>query len=283
MQLKSSILTTITGISLGLLFAVPALAQQNTDISAGIKAPTTVKVDGKLTEWGTLPAYNKNTALRYTLANDAKNLYLAITCTDQANINKLLAGGLTFTVNTEGKKKEKDAAVIVYPMPGRGGMRGFRMGGNRGGQGATAPDTAAIVAAHKQSVTAAKELSITGVKEITDTLVSIYNTYGIKTGITFDTKGNMFYELAIPLNLLQLNPDKATELAYNLKLNGIQFGGNNREDGARAGGGRPGGGAGGGFGGGNGGGTINIGGGGGAMMEMMTPTDFWGKYKLAKP
>jgi hypothetical protein len=279
MQLRSSILATITGISFSLLFTIPVSAQQNTDISAGIKAPAIVKVDGKLTEWGALPAYNKSTTLRYTLANDAKNLYLAINCTDQANINKLLGGGLTFTINTDGKKKEKDAAVIVYPMPGRGGMRGFRMGGNRGGQGATAPDTAAIVAAHKQSAAAAKELSITGVKEITDTLVSIYNTYGIKTGITFDAKGNMFYELAIPLNLLQLSAGKATELAYNLKLNGIQFGGNNREE-IRIGGGgnRPGGG--GGFGSGNGGGNF---GGGGAFMEMMTPTDFWGKYKLAKP
>ena len=273
MQLRKSILTTVTGISFGLLFALPALAQQNKDISAGVKAPASVKVDGKHTEWGVLPAYNKNTTLRYTLANDAQNLYLAITCTDQSNINKLLAGGLSFTINTEGKKKEKDAAVFVYPMQsGGGGMRGIRMGGNRGGgQGTTAPDTAAIVAAHKQSVAAAKELSVTGVKEITDSLVSIYNTYGIKTGITFDTKGNMFYELAIPLKLLQLSADKATDLAYNLKLNGIQFGGGNRET-IRIGGdggNRPGGG-GGGF-------------GGGAFMEMMTPTDFWGKYKLAKP
>jgi hypothetical protein len=281
MQLKSSILTTLIGISFSLLLAVRAVAQQNTDISAGLKAPANVKIDGKHNEWGTLPAYNKNTTLRYTLANDAENLFLAITCTDQANINKLLAGGLTFTINTEGKKKEKDAAVIVYPMPGRGGARGFRMGGNRGGQGAAAPDTAAIVAAHKQSVAAAKELSITGIKDITDTLVSIYNTYGIKTGITFNTKGSMFYELSIPLKLLQLNINKATELAYNLKLNGIQFGGGNREQ-VRIGGGDRQGGGGGGFGGGNGGGG-NFGGGGGAMMEMMTPTDFWGKYKLAKP
>ena len=281
MQLRSSILTTFTGISFAMLSAFPALAQQNADISAGVKAPATVKVDGKLTEWGNLPAYNKSTTLRYTLANDAKNLYLAVTCTDDANINKLLGGGLTFTINTDGKKKEKDAVVIEYPMAGRGGIRGFRPGGNRGGQGATAPDTAAIVAARKQSAAAAKELSVTGIKDITDTLVSIYNTYGIKTGISFDTKGSMFYELAIPLNLLNLNADKSTELAYNLKLNGIQFGGNNRDQAGQggAGGNRQGGG--GGFGGGNGGGG-NFGG-GGAFMEMMTPTDFWGKYKLAKP
>jgi hypothetical protein len=122
-----------------------------------------------------------------------------------------------------------------------------------------------------------KELSITGVKDITDTLVSIYNTYGIKTAINFDTKGNLFYELAVPLKLLELDAAKSAELAYNLKLNGMQFGGGREVVIREAGGGQ---GGGGGFGirGGGGGGF-----GGGAMAEMMTPTDFWGKYKLAKP
>lgn len=276
MHLNSSIFKTLCGITCGLLLGASSAVAQNTDISAGVKAPAGVKVDGKIAEWGTLPAYNKNTTLRYTLANDATNLYLAITCTDQPNINKLLAGGLTFTINKEGKKKDKDAVVIMYPMQGKGGMRGMRMGGGRGGA-TTTPDTAAMVTAHKQSVTAAKEISVIGVKEITDTLISIYNTQGIKTGITFDAKANLYYEMAIPLSLLELSTNKPVELAYNLKLNGIQFGGGNREDGGGRQGARAGG-NGGGFGGGNGGGF-----GGGAMMDMMTPTDFWGKYKLVKP
>jgi hypothetical protein len=122
-----------------------------------------------------------------------------------------------------------------------------------------------------------KELSVIGIKDITDTLVSIYNTYGIKTGINIDTHGNFNYELAIPLKLLDLDPAKNTELAYNIKVNGITMGGGNREGGRGQGGGRA-----------NGGGQV-VGmvmisePTGGGMLDMMTPTDFWGKYKLAKP
>jgi hypothetical protein len=251
-----------------------ALAQQNDGLSAGIKAPTVVKIDGKHTEWSILPGYNKSTTLSYKIANDATNLYLVIANNDQANINKMLGGGLTFTVNTQGKKKVEEAAVVIYPMPGKFNMRSFRGGRGRGSQQREAvTDTAAIVEARKQAVNAAKELSVTGIKDITDTLISIYNTYGIKTGITIDNKGNVFYELAVPLKKLGLSADNTTEIAYNIKLNGIQM----NEGSRQPEGNRPGGGEGGGFGLGNGGGF------GSQIMELMTPTDFWGKYKLAKP
>ncbi|WP_345952627.1 hypothetical protein [Mucilaginibacter sp. PAMB04168] len=265
-------------IGLCLLLGGSVSAQKKPDMAEGVKAPAAVKIDGKHNEWGTLPEYNKSTSLRYTLANDANNLYLAITSTDQLNINKLLGGGLTFTINKDGKKKEKDAATFVYPFVTRG--RGFRMGGGgRGRQGGGDVDTVALVASRKQAVAGMKELSVTGVKEITDTLVSIYNTYGFKTAINFDTKGNLFYELAIPLKLLELDASKQTELAYNVKLNGIQMGnGGGMRIANRQGGGDGGGGNGGGNGGGFGGGGF-----GGQMMDMMTATDFWGKYKLAKP
>jgi hypothetical protein len=263
----------------GMSFLLPAtiLAQKNTDISAGIKAPAGARADGKLTEWGTLPAYNKSTSLHYTLANDATNLYLAINTTDQTTINKILGGGITLVINKEGKKKDKDAVEIIYPMGSRGGMRGMRMGGRGGRQGDNAVDTAALVATRKQAVTGMKELSVIGIKDITDTLVSIYNTYGIKTGINIDAHGDFSYELAVPLKLLELDPAKNIELAYNIKVNGITMGGGNREGGRREGGGRANGGGGGGM------VMISEPSMGGPMMDLMTPTDFWGKYKLAKP
>ncbi len=277
-RLKSKIYCLLAAA--GLLLPATLLAQKGADMAAGVKAHAGVKADGKLTEWGTLPAYNKSTGLHYTLANDANNLYLAINATDQTTINKILGGGITLVINKEGKKKDKDAVEIIYPMGGRGGMRGMRMGGRGGRQGETAVDTAALVTSRKQAVTGMKELSVLGIKDVTDTLVSIYNTYGIKTGIYIDPHGDFNYELAIPLKLLDLDPAKNTELAYNIKVNGISFGGGNREGGRGQGGGRAnGGGQGGGF-----GGNIMISEPmGGPMMDLMTTTDFWGKYKLAKP
>src|SRR4051812_45517244 len=72
-------------------------------------APSPVKIDGKLKEWTDFQAYNKNTHLFYTIANDDKNLYLVIKTSDMTASAKIVAGGVTLLVNTEGKKKEQDA------------------------------------------------------------------------------------------------------------------------------------------------------------------------------
>ena len=91
------------------------LAQKIQSVQEGnLWAPSTVKIDGKLTEWGTsLQAYNKTVKLWYTIANDDKNIYLAIKSTDMDNNNKILAGGISFILNTAGKKRIR--AHLVLP------------------------------------------------------------------------------------------------------------------------------------------------------------------------
>ncbi len=270
MQTKCKIFGKSLTFFASLLTSLAVYAQS--DPLLGQKAPAGTKADGKLTEWASLPLYNKSTQLHYTVANDANNIYLAFTCTDATSINKILGGGLTIAINKDGKKKEKDAAVVSYPLSG-GGMRMLR-GGNR--QGGTNIDTAALVTSRKQIITGMKEVGITGIKDITDTLISIYNVYSLKAAMNVDSKANLIYELAIPLKLLELDASSATEIAFNVKVNGIQFNNNrmniNVDGGARSGS-FDGGGMrmGGGFGGGQG------------MMELTTPSDFWSKYKLAKP
>lgn len=265
------------------------------DVQAtSVWAPATVKIDGRINEWeDSFQAYNKSTRLYYTLSNNDKYLFLAITSTDAANNNKIVAGGITLTVNTAGKKKDKDAYSLTFPNLSRGGgrgQRGQRGGGRPGGrvQG-TEPDTAAIAAGRRQLVASSKEIKVLGFKEITDTLISIYNEYGIKTAIGYDSLGNYSYELAVPLKLLGISPDKVQEIAYNLKVNGLSLTAGAPLRGAGGAGGF--GGNGGGFGGGGraGGRGGNAGGGGGTgrsggndFADMTSPTDFWGKYTLAR-
>lgn len=261
------------------------------DVQAtSVWAPATVKIDGRINEWeDSFQAYNKSTRLYYTLSNNDKYLFLAITSTDAANNNKIVAGGITLTVNTAGKKKDKDAYSLTFPNLSRGSARGQR--GQRGGRAlGTEPDTAAIAAGRRQMIASSKEIKVLGFKEITDTLISIYNEYGIKTAIGYDSLGNYSYELAVPLKLLEISPDKVQEIAYNLKVNGLSLmGGNPLRTGGAAGGF---GGNGGGFGGGGraGGRGGNAGGGGAGagrsggndFADMTSPTDFWGKYTLAR-
>ena len=284
---------------------------------ASIWVPSPVKVDGKLSEWNnSFQAYNKATKLYYTLANDDKNIYLAIKSTDVQNNAKIIAGGITFTLNTDDKKKEKDAFSLTYPVrPARGpggpggpnaaGVTRVVVGGGGGdnvridvrgfgGPGNTfTVDSAMIKAAHERTIAAAKEIKVFGFKDIADSLISIYNEYGIKAAIGYDDKGNFTYELAIPLNALSLSVDNAKEFAYNVKVNGLQLMMRmNMDGGGPGGGGRDGGGGGGGFGGGGGGGggfpgggNVSFGGPGGgnnSFQDMISPSDFWEEYTLSK-
>jgi hypothetical protein len=265
-------------------------------------APAGIKVDAKLDEWGnTLQANNKTTNLYYTIANDDRFLYLAIKSTDQANNNKITGGGITFSVNTDGRKKDKDAFQVIFPVVNRENMRAqFRRGGGGGpgGQPNQMPDSAAIANMRASLLASVKEITLRGFKNIPDSVISIYNEYSIKAAVGYDKNGSFVYELALPLEQLGVKPGSTKELAYNVKVNGIQFRRNNNDGEGRGDGGGNGGG-GGGFGGGggrgNGGGFGGGGGGrgfggggrggfGGGMnfQDMLNPTDFWGKYTLAK-
>jgi hypothetical protein len=245
-----------------------------------VPAPAKVKIDGKIDEWGqNFQAYNKVTKLYYLLSNDEKNLYLVVKSTDVQNNTKVMGGGVTLTINTADKKKEENAYSITFPIVNRSSLRGIRR---------------------------PRGASATTVMDITDTLISIYNTYGIKAAAGYDEQANLQFELSIPLALLNLSANNPKEFAYNLRVNGIQMGNNRNggnDGGGRNGGGFGGGNPGGGFGGGGngggggggnrggfggagnggaGGGNRGPGGGMDAMNEMLSATDFWAKYTLIK-
>lgn len=275
-------------------FVAHSFAQKLPDVqTSSVAAPSNIKIDGKALEWNeTFAAENKRTEVYYTIANDDKNLYLLLKSSSSANAGKIIAGGITFTINTSGKKREKDAFSLTYPLikrttgarPGQGANRqGAGQGGfqNRAQQTQEQRDSATL-AQRKTQLATVKEIKVSGFKNITDTLISIYNEYGIKAVGLFDAKGDFVYEVAIPLSLLELSATDNKELMYQLKLNGQSNGGfGNGNNGGRTFAGN----------GGNGGGNFagargNTGGGftGGSSnaQDMASPTDFWGKYTLSK-
>jgi hypothetical protein len=294
-------ITQYTLLLSGLAFG--AQAQKVTELQeVSILAPHSIKIDGKNFEWTDANfSVSKRTNLSYLISNDDKNLYLVIKSTDVMNNSKIMAGGITFSVNADGKKKEKESITLTYPITtrpnfrgqGGGGMRRMGMAamGGGGGQPNTKQRDSFMTAMQKTQLATAKEIKLKGFKNTTDTLVSIYNEYGIKAFASIDKDNAFFYEVGIPLEALGLSVGSAKEFAYNIKVNGLQLQG---LDGGFGGGGGGGGGGRGGFGGGGGGGGGRggfggggggFGGGGGGGMDfqaMMSPTDFWGKYTLAK-
>jgi hypothetical protein len=301
--MKKLTLTSLALLAATCLFAQEASKKLKDVQTESFLAPSPVKIDGKVREWDSFQAYNKSTHLYYTLANDDNNLYLVIKTEDLTTNAKIAAGGITLSINTSGKKKEQDAYSLTFPiipranmgrpggaMAGGGGMRGMTaMAGAPGGPGGpsgAAADSAMRKSMQDRVINAAKEIKVSGFKDIQDSLIAIYNEYKIKAAIDYDKDNAFIYELAIPLKLMGLEAGDGKELAYNLKLNGLQL--NFRmPDGP---GGPPGGGGGFGPPGGGGGGMRMMGmsgppgGGRGSIdfQEMMSATDFWGKYTLVK-
>lgn len=252
-----------------------------------IFAPHAIKIDGKNFEWkDTDFSVNKRTSLSYIISNDDKNLYLIVKSTDVANNSKIMAGGITFSINPDGKKKEKESITLTYPLSvpfvrGQGGGgRAMRVAFSGGRPQDAKQRDSFMVARQKTQLAASKEIKIKGFKNTTDTLVAIYNEYGIKAFANIDKDNTFFYEVAIPLAELGISTAAPKEFAYNIKLNGLQLPGFDGGGGGGGRGGRGGFGGGGNFGGGGGG----FGGSRGGMdfQAMLSPTDFWGKYTLAK-
>jgi hypothetical protein len=252
-------------------------------------APATTKIDGKLLEWNdNFAAENKRTEIFYTIANDNKNLYLVLKSSSSTNTNKIFAGGVTFVVNTQGRKSDKDAQSITYPIikraergqlgarQGQGGQGGGGQGGfqNRTQQTPQQRDSINL-AQRKIQLANTKEFKVSGFKVITDSLISIYNEYGIKAVGAMNSKGEYVYEMAIPLSLLDLFAESPKEFSYQIKINGLSnmgFGGQGGQGGRGGVSGR---------GGAGGGGNFGVGG-QSSITEMASPTDFWGKYLIIK-
>ncbi len=249
----------------------------------GVWAPAKVKIDGKLSEWNdTFQAYNRTTGLYYTMANDDKNLYFIMKSSDQVVNNKFIGGGIDITINTTGKKKEKDAYVIEYPLVDFASLRkqvvSMRSQGPRQNEAMTGMDSS-MIAMRRRALSSIKELKLTGfAADVPDTVISVYNSYGIKTGVDYDAMGNLTAEIAIPLKYLHLN---GNDFAYNIRLNGVNLvalmhpGMNSNPvggDGVPAG-------------------ITNISTADmppamaramSDMQNLVSPTDFWGKYTLVK-
>jgi hypothetical protein len=259
-------------------------------------APASVKIDGKLTEFAdSLTNYDKTTKVYYAIAHDANNLYVFIKANGQQEQSKIMAGGISVSVNNKGKKKE--SSTVTFPVVDRTAMMSAMRSG-RGEQGNRSSSSSAAstertpeeraaqrTEMRKKMISQFKEIKVSGLNGISVESISIYNTYGIKTGINYDDKNALVYELAIPLNLVNIDLESAEEIAINIRLNGIELPETGSSGGGFGGGeGRSSGGfGGGGFGGGNfGGGRTGGEAGSSNRVALFTPTEFWVKAKLAQ-
>ncbi|GAB2987388.1 hypothetical protein GCM10027049_29080 [Mucilaginibacter puniceus] len=232
--------------------------------SAGLHIPTNFKIDGKASEWNNVfQAYNSSIEAFYTIANDRDKLYLIVQVTDPLVIRKLVAGGLTFSINKSDSRKEKPLVAITYPIFEKKNIPNVNWKNKP--VAATDPTTtfkldSFMNVANKQVVDKSKEIKITG-KLLQDSVISVYNEVGIKAVSSFDNKIRYTYELLIPFDRIGL-PAGQKKFYYNIKLNGSDHDGTSSIEFI------------------TGGVRVN---GPGKMEDMnfiWNPTDLWGEYIL---
>ncbi len=241
------------------------------------KAPTAARIDGELKEWGdSLAYYDSKTKMNYTIANDDTDMYVIARVTDPQMKRKIMAGGITISVNPEGKKHKTYS--MTYPVPDASAMLMARANNEENAE-----------EMYKPSLLQTTSIKVAGFKDVESEVITTANTYGFKAAVKFDDKHTLVYETAIPLKMLDIKPGKNAEFAINIQVNGIQRPEkkNNGSGMEGMGGGRGGGMGGGGMGGMGGGGRGGRGGGrGGAggqqgeqtrtnQQGMGEDTDFW--------
>lgn len=204
---------------------IPVYAQKLPQIQKGnLYAPDNVSVDGKATEWKQLKARNSATDISYTLCNDENNLYLVVQATDHTIINKILGGGLTFSINTTNTKNIKNGISITYPVLDLDN----RVWVNLKATPEIIPGSSSSVMAadtfmnnnNNRLIDKSKFIMITGMDGV-DTLTSVYNQDGIRAVALFDRDMIYTYELSVNLKKLKLDINKPVKFAYNIRLNGV--------------------------------------------------------------
>ena len=208
---------TIYAAAITVSVAFTAQAQKLPTVQqAGLYAPANIKVDGKTTEWGNkFQAYNKNTSVFYTIANDADNLYLAVKASDQIIIDKILSGGIALTISSVDSKTLSPISIIspILPRPARGPIV------------VKIRDTGVLtngdVAELNKALTANfKEITVSGIAAISQQSISIYNDYSIKASALVDITKAINYELTIPIKYLSSLVSGAGTFNYNIRLSG---------------------------------------------------------------
>ena len=164
-----------------------------------VRLPADTKIDGKLSEWPEfLQAYNKATRLEYTMANDDKKLYLAIRSKDKSTTSKILLGGISFSLGTS-NTAYKDTVIT---LPATNSAYTYSPEGRRTANFKISSGTAEIL----NSIEQLKEIKVLRFKGIQDSILSIYNKYGISSKLAYFNE-TLVLELAIPLDLIGINKD----------------------------------------------------------------------------
>ncbi|RAJ11177.1 hypothetical protein LX64_00785 [Chitinophaga skermanii] len=152
-----------------------------------------LKVDGNIEDWGELKSFNKDGNFWYSIANDNEFIYLAIKKT--YNITKAISRtGIQFYISKNGEKNIASAPLVQFP----------------------------VVVANNKRIPMGQwnEIAVKDIPAISDSVISIYNEFGIKVGWEFSFEKSLYvYELRVPRKLLDIDAN-TSKFTYNICMMG---------------------------------------------------------------
>jgi hypothetical protein len=191
-----------------------AVAQKNKkDLIQSSKAPALVSIDAKLNEWHLDDLqHNKASQISYLIANNDSTLFLVVKSDKVTDTKRLLAGGISFSVNTTGQKKPKE--TLIFPLFNRNN----RLVSSNNSKKPVDPAQRL-----KEELAGLNEIGVNGFDQILDGKIALNNDYGIRAAAGLDEDGLLVCEYALPMKLLQMNGFKSDIFACQISVNGLNL------------------------------------------------------------
>lgn len=198
------------------LTAVEAFAQKTFKCAYRTKP---VVADGLLNDWSYAiedENVDRSGHLKYAIANDKENLYIAIRIFDKTTQAKVFFGGMKLVLDTAAKKQENtfiEFPIVAKLKPGEKPRWDFKSGERTG-----------IKDLHLKAKEENKEMNLSGFYPFANGKYNIHeNATGVKLGFDWDEDDALIYEAIIPLNTFYASAfkNKKKELTIGLRINGI--------------------------------------------------------------
>ena len=173
-------------------------------------ATTSQKIDGQLNDWAdSLNFRNAETGFSFSIRNNTQTLFIALKSEDSQNLNMIFSRGISFSFNTDGKKKP--GPTIVFPVIERSGQT----------KAAKTPTAERVKEQQKNLLSNIQRINVYGFPDIRDGSVSLQNTYGLAAAGSFDADNKLVIEIAVPLQLLDITTDHQP-IACLFEINGVK-------------------------------------------------------------
>ncbi len=159
-----------------------------------------------------LSLYYREAQIRYGIAQDSLNFYVAIEAVEPVTCGKILSRGLLVSFNTNGKKKQEFG--IKYPVGamGKQKMEPMNLTGN------AMQNRAAI----QEQLDNLQELMLFENGETEGGVYPLAMIKGIKVKLTATQFGSIIYQLRISKNRLKYSPSNEKPLAIGIAVETIR-------------------------------------------------------------